>query len=91
MSPIKLNELSFDHIVEFSQDNTVFATAKESESGHLRIFLIVQSTGNVYARNGRVESWEQLDGYLKEEILTRIYVARQNKIPTYRINGSRPQ
>jgi len=86
---VKINYavLEFDHIVEFTKDNTVFAAARENGSGHIRLFLLT-NTGSVYTRNGRVDSWEELFGTDRENILTRINVARSKHIPVYRINGS---
>jgi hypothetical protein len=88
MSPIKFEELAFDHIVEFTKDDTIFAAARENGTGHLRLFLINQSTGNVYTRNGRADSWEELYGRDRDSIIARITAARNNHIPVYKINGS---
>lgn len=88
MSPIKFEHLSFDHIVEFTKDETVFAAARENDTGHLRIFLVNEGTGNVYARNGRADSWEEVHGNTKELLLIRLSSARRNNIPVYRINGT---
>lgn len=87
---VKINyaEIEIDHIVEFTQDNTVFAAARQNSSGHLRLFLINESTGNVYTRNGRADSWEQLYGTDRDIILERVTNARHNHIPVYKINGS---
>jgi hypothetical protein len=86
MCPIKIEALAFDHIVEFSKDNTLFAAARE-DSGKLRLFLIHQDTGNIYTRNGRADSWEELFGNSKELLITGIAEARKQNIPVYRING----
>ena len=87
---VKINyaQLEFDHIVEFSKDNTVFAAARENGNGHMRIFLVNEATGHVYTRNGRADSWEQLSGSDRDTILTRLAAARNNHILVYRINGS---
>ena len=87
MVKINYQMLEFDHIVEFTRDTTIFAAARENGNGHLRIFLINESTGNVYTRNGRADSWEQLYGYEAETIVSRIIASRGN-VPVYRINGS---
>ncbi len=91
MCPIKFEELYLDHIVEFSKDATVFVAARENGSGHLRIFLIYEDTGNVYTRNGRADSWEQLFGRERESIIARIIAARNTQVPVYKINGKGPQ
>jgi hypothetical protein len=88
MCNIRFEVLEFDHIVEFTRDNTIFAAARENGSGHLRLFLINESTGNVYARNGRADSWEQLYGGDRATIIARLMAARNNRIPVYRINGT---
>ena len=85
---IKYEELDFDHIVEFTQDSTVFAAARENGSGHLRLFLIINSTGNVYTRNGKIDSWEQLYGSSRATIIARVIAARNRRIPYYRINAA---
>ena len=79
--------LEIDHIVEFIQDSTVFAAAREN-SGYLRLFLVHQGTGNVYTRNGRADSWEQLYGSNRDSIIARLLHARNNDAPVYRINGT---
>ena len=87
MCPIKLDVLEFDHIVTFEKDHTLFAAARENGSGHLRLFLINESTGNVYTRNGRADSWEQLNGFYRDTIIARVAAAR-DRIPVYKVNGS---
>ena len=88
MCNIKFDELCFDHIVEFTRDSTVFAAARENGNGHLRLFLINETTGNVYTRNGRADSWEQLIGSNRDAIISRIIAARNSSIPIYKIDGN---
>jgi hypothetical protein len=88
MVKINYQVLEIEHIVEFTKDSTVFAAARENGNGHMRLFLINQVTGNVYTRNGRADSWEQLFGSDRDIIIARITAARNNHIPVYRINGS---
>ena len=87
---VKINYavLEFDHIVEFSKDNTVFAAAKDNGNGHTRIFLLHEDTGHIYTRNGRADSWEELFGSDRDTISILITSARHNHIPVYKINGS---
>jgi len=86
---VKLNyqELSFEHLVVFEKDNTIFAAARHN-GDKLRIFLIYERTGNVYTRNGRADSWEELAEYDANAIRNRVAEARSGNIPIYRINGS---
>ena len=90
MFKVKINYdvLEIDHIVEFIQDNTLFAAARENGNGHLRIFLINASTGNVYTRNGRVDSWEQLYGSERYGVIARLLHARNSNTPVFKINGT---
>jgi hypothetical protein len=88
MCPIKIEELRFDHLVIFEKDNTLFAAARYNGSNSLRIFLVYESTGNVYTRNGRADSWEEISGIDAEGVRNRIAEARANNIPTYHINGT---
>ena len=88
MCRINYAELTFDHIVEFIHESTVFAAGRENGNGHTRLFLINESTGHVYTRNGRADSWEQLFGSDRYTVLAHVTAARNNHIPVYRINGS---
>jgi hypothetical protein len=88
MCTIKYDELEFDHIVEFTGDATIFAAARENGSGRIRLFLVNESTGNIYSRNGAIDSWELVCGDHRYSILARLTAARNRHIPVYRINGS---
>ncbi len=88
MCPIKFEELTLDHVVEFSKDNTLFVAARENGNGHMRLFLIHCDTGNVYTRNGRADSWEELLGSNRDNIIVRLVDACDNHITVYHINGA---
>jgi hypothetical protein len=88
MCPINLDTIKIDHIVDFAKDRTTFVAVRENGNNHLRIFLVYQDSGNVYTRNGRAETWEELFGRQRETILNRILEARQNGVSVYRLNGS---
>ena len=83
--------IDFEHLVAFEKDRTIFAAGREPGISHLRLFLIHQSSGNVYTRNGRADSWEELFGYDRDTIIASITVARNNHIPVYKINGNGSQ
>ena len=88
MVKINYQELTLDHIVEFSADRTIFACARINGNGHLRLFLIFDAgLGRVYTRNGRIDSWEHLDEAEAEIIRQRVRLAYWNQIPVYKING----
>ena len=88
MVRINYQELEFEHIVEFTRDNTVFAAARENGTGHLRLFLIDEATSNVYSRNGPKSSWEKLSGDDCESVIARLSDARSNHTAVYKINGA---
>ena len=88
MCAINFDTLEFEHIVEFTKDSTIFAAARETATGHIRLFLIYEATGNVYGRNGRADSWEELLGSVRDAIIARITAARNNHTPFFKINGS---
>jgi hypothetical protein len=83
--------LDFEHLVIFEKDDTMFAAARQNDHRHLRIFLIYNTSGNVYTRNGRADSWEELFGSMRDAVVTRIIAARNYaQIPVYRINDNHP-
>jgi hypothetical protein len=88
MCPINLDTIKIDHIVDFSKDRTTFAAAREPDTNHLRIFLIYRDTGNVYTRNGRADSWEELIGSRRDAVLDRVLDARRDGCAVYRLNGA---
>jgi len=89
MCALQVHELDFEHLVIFEKDNTMFAAARENGHNHLRIFLIYNTTGNVYTRNGRADSWEELFGSMRDAVIARIIAARNySQIPIYRINDT---
>jgi hypothetical protein len=87
MVKVNYTELSFDHLVIFEKDKTIFAAARENGNAHLRIFLIYDTTGSVYTRNGRADSWEALSGNDRDAVLAGVIAAR-SRVPVYTINGS---
>ena len=88
MCNINFNELTFDHLVIFEKDRTVFAAARQNDNGHMRLFLVHEDTGNIYTRNGRADSWEELLGDNARLVMDRINAGKHNHIPVYKINGS---
>ena len=86
MCPIK-SDIKIDHIVDFAKDQTAFAAARESVSGHLRTFLVNYRTGAVYVRNGITSTWEEIVGNTCELIRAKVCQAR-DIVPTYKANGS---
>jgi len=88
MSKINCRELVFDHIVEFVKDSTIFAAARENGEERMCLFLINESTGQVYTRNGRLDSWEELFGSDRNAILDLLSTACRNHTPVYRVNGA---
>ena len=87
MCKINYEELRFDHVVTFNQEDTLFATGRDG-AGKARIFLIFsQDHERVYTRNGVVESWEILPEQDGRTVINRITEAIGQGIPTYKFNG----
>ena len=87
MCKINYDELSFDHVVTFSQEDTLFAAGRDG-AGKSRIFLIFsQDRERVYTRNGVVESWEILTEQDGQRVIDRITGAINNGIQVYKFNG----
>jgi hypothetical protein len=80
--------IELNHIVLFEKDNTVFAAGREKENNHIRIFLINERTGNVYSRNGRADSWEEVYGENRATLINNIYSAKNTlRIPVYKLSS----
>jgi hypothetical protein len=89
MCRINYAQLSFDHVVVFSREDTLFATARENGSGKLRIFLIFSNgTDRAYTRNGAISTWERLTEDDTRTVIGCIQMAVANGIMVYKINGS---
>jgi hypothetical protein len=79
------SEVQLSHIVIFDRDSMVYAAGRENN--HVRIFLVNEHTGNVYSRNGRADSWEEIWGSDRASVVARVIAARNHRnIPVYRIN-----
>jgi hypothetical protein len=87
MCRINYAELKFDHVVTFSQEDTLFATGRDG-AGKARIFLIFSNDKErVYTRNGVVESWEVLPEGDGRTVINRITEAIKGGIPTFKLSG----
>ncbi len=82
----RVEDIRMDHIVEYTRNYSVFATARETGSNRLRIFL-VKDSGNVYIRNGRVGIWTQIFGQTAEKVRCCIEQAR-SYVPVYKVNAA---
>lgn len=67
-----MDNLTFEHIVVFTQDESMFIRARESTSGRTRLFLLVVSQGKAYARNGRQSCWQLLEEGNSTFLLTTV-------------------
>ena len=77
--------IRFEHLVVF-EDNQIFASARVPDTRRIRLFLINETTGDVYSRNGKAESWEEIYGDARSYVVNNIYNARQNRsIPVYNL------
>ena len=83
---IKFDDIRMDHIVDYTKSYATFATARQSSNNRLRIFLINES-GNVYLRDGRVGSWMEVLGSAADRIRCQIDQAR-GYVPVYKVNDT---
>lgn len=87
MCRINYSELSFDHIVTFNQEDSIFATGRDG-AGKTRIFLVFSNDKErVYTRNGVVESWEVLNEEDGRTVINRINDSVDKGIAVYKFNG----
>jgi hypothetical protein len=78
------SEVELSHMVIFDRDSIVYAAGREHD--HVRIFIVNEHTGNVYSRNGRADSWEEIWGSDRASVVARVISARNYRnIPIYRI------
>ena len=76
--------IQLSHMVSFS-DNTVFVAGRENR--RLRLFLINERTGNVYA--ARNAEWTELYGAQRTVVIDTTSRAREaHTIPCYRSSGT---
>jgi hypothetical protein len=88
MDIVNLESIEIDHIVLFERDNRVFAAGRDKDTRRIRIFLVNEQNGSVYSRNGRTDSWDELYGEGRTEIVNRIFDARDSRrIPVYRLDS----
>lgn len=81
--------ISFDHFVLFQNEAAIFSVGR-TQDGHLRIFLIFENgRGRVYSRNGREDSWEEVDAGSAHAIRNRIREVYK-QVPTYTIGSASP-
>ena len=88
MCPIKIEDIRIQHIIDSTKDYSTFAAARENSTNHLRIFL-VNDSGKVYVRNGRVGIWSEILDSAAEKIRRCIERARNsNSVPVYKVNAA---
>ena len=58
----KYQGLQITHLLVSENSNTTYLSAREPCCGKIYIFLISNTDNSVYARNGRLDSWEEIDG-----------------------------
>jgi hypothetical protein len=53
--------LTLQHAFNFTEDDVIFAVARENISGKLRIFLVFEREDKIYRRNGLRNRWDLID------------------------------
>ena len=80
-----MGEIKLDHLVV--SEEAIFACGRDHER-KVRLFLIRENEGKVYSRNGRSDSWEEIFGVNRADVVNRIVHARHNQsVPVYKISS----
>lgn len=84
-----MDKITLNHIVLFEKDGYIYAAGRERDNNHIKLFLIKEQDGTVFSRNGRKESWEEIFGSDRGDVIGQIISARNTRrIPVYKINSS---
>ena len=82
-----MEKITLNHIVLFEKDGIIYAAGREKDNNRIKIFLIKENEGTVYSRNGRKESWEEIFGSARGDVIGQIVAARNTRrVPVYKIN-----
>jgi len=82
-----MEKITLNHIVLFEKDGIIYAAGREKDNNRIKIFLIKENEGTVYSRNGRKESWEEIFGRARGDVIGQIVAARNTRrVPVYKIN-----
>ena len=80
-------QLQFKHFVEIPRSECLIGTAHDEKS-KLKLFLIVNSEGPIYARNGLKSTWDKLDSENHNTIRRLVQDAlADSRIPRYSTDG----
>ena len=81
----KYSNITFRHLVELPKSDCFFGSARDTRTGKLHLFLIVNHRGKIYARNGLNGTWVELKDpheYDRVRRLVTSAVANQS-VPCY--------
>ena len=79
--------LRFMHVVKFSQDQGVFALAREEATRKVHLFLILGNEEKIYRRDGRNNRWRLLEREHLFPVLTSISNAVDGGLAVLNVNG----
>jgi hypothetical protein len=80
--------MQFMHVVMFSQDEDVFALAREDATRKIHLFLIIGDKEQIYQRDVRTNCWERLDQEDLSRILQSICHEVNNGLTVLKIDGT---
>jgi len=83
--------ITLKHMVVYENGNKLFAAGREDfgDKHLLRLYLLDRTSGEVYTRNGRTETWNNVSGEYRQHIVKHIHSAEAGRaIPVYRIQGA---
>lgn len=79
--------LRFMHVVRFSQDQGVFALAREEATRKVHLFLIIGAEEKIYRRDGRNNRWRLLEREDLFPVLASISHAVEDGLAVLNVNG----
>ena len=82
-----MGNIQISHMVVFERDKRIFVAGRDRTTQHLKLFLIDEHRGDVYARSA-AETWVECYGQDRSELVNRVYAAKfSESIPVFRVNG----
>ncbi len=80
--------LTFDHMVIFKQDQSVFAKAREMGTEKTFLFLVSTATGIIYAFDALRNRWETLHGEAESTVREAVNQSMHSGITVYKLQGN---
>ncbi|MFA5087837.1 MAG: hypothetical protein WC552_02245 [Candidatus Omnitrophota bacterium] len=81
----EFKNIVFKHFVELENCKCLFGSARDSETGRSRLFLIFNH-GKIYSRNGLKRTWEEIKLIADYDRINRLvaFAISNQAVPCYR-------